>query len=126
VFPAAIIAKSTLTLSAGAARLTGQSGPSGPDDLGGGAPRLGTPPTLNGEPLRSLSATAADAIPSVMPCSLRFTRPCQPTLRRSPPTGAQWLHEVKFDGWRIQAHKDRNNIALTPKTAMTSCRSFEA
>jgi hypothetical protein len=23
----------------------------------------------------------------------------------APPRGEQWLHEVKFDGWRIQLHK---------------------
>jgi hypothetical protein len=26
-------------------------------------------------------------------------------LRSAPPRGEQWLHEVKFDGWRIQLHK---------------------
>ena len=28
-----------------------------------------------------------------------------PTLHPAPPTGPEWLHEVKFDGFRIQLHK---------------------
>jgi hypothetical protein len=28
-----------------------------------------------------------------------------PALRSVPPRGEKWLHEIKFDGWRIQVHK---------------------
>jgi len=28
-----------------------------------------------------------------------------PRLRSRPPTGKDWLHEVAFDGWRVQLHK---------------------
>ena len=28
-----------------------------------------------------------------------------PLLRGHPPDGPGWLHEVKFDGWRVQLHK---------------------
>jgi hypothetical protein len=31
--------------------------------------------------------------------------PATPTLCFSPPSDEQCLHEVKFDGWRIQLHK---------------------
>jgi ATP-dependent DNA ligase len=34
-----------------------------------------------------------------------FIIPSAPVLKRQPPTGPQWLHEVKFDGWRAQLHK---------------------
>jgi bifunctional non-homologous end joining protein LigD len=34
-----------------------------------------------------------------------FIVPAQPKLRTSPPYGDAWIHEVKFDGWRIQLHK---------------------
>ena len=50
----------------------------------------------------------AAAISSFIVRSTKFIPPCQPTLRPSPPSGTAWLHEVKFDGWRIQAHKDGN------------------
>ena len=33
-----------------------------------------------------------------------FIEPQLATLRSNPPSGEEWLHEVKFDGYRIQAH----------------------
>jgi bifunctional non-homologous end joining protein LigD len=33
-----------------------------------------------------------------------FIEPCHPTLRAQAPTGAEWIHEIKFDGYRAQAH----------------------
>ena len=41
----------------------------------------------------------------------RFIEPCQPLLRDYPPTGAEWSHEVKFDGSRVQLQK-RGGIAV--------------
>ena len=35
-----------------------------------------------------------------------------PKLRRAPPTGPEWLHEVKFDGFRIQLHKAGDDVRL--------------
>ena len=32
-----------------------------------------------------------------------FVMPCRPTLRKTPPTGDGWLHEIKHDGYRVQA-----------------------
>jgi bifunctional non-homologous end joining protein LigD len=33
-------------------------------------------------------------------------------LRARPPTGDAWLHEIKFDGWRIQLHKRGRDVTL--------------
>lgn len=44
-----------------------------------------------------------------------FITPCQPTLRKEPPTGQAWIHEVKFDGFRIQVHKQGKDVALFSK-----------
>jgi bifunctional non-homologous end joining protein LigD len=35
-----------------------------------------------------------------------------PRLRSAPPTGPDWLHEVKFDGFRMQIHKDGGSVRL--------------
>src|SRR5262249_12450528 len=35
--------------------------------------------------------------------------------RSAPPRGEQWLHEVKFDGWRIQLHKHGSSAAAFSK-----------
>jgi bifunctional non-homologous end joining protein LigD len=33
-----------------------------------------------------------------------FTEPCLATLRQHAPLGARWVREIKFDGYRMQAH----------------------
>lgn len=38
-----------------------------------------------------------------MPVS-RFIEPSSPVLRREPPIGREWVHEVKHDGFRAQLH----------------------
>ena len=41
-----------------------------------------------------------------------FVEPCQPTLRDHAPTGARWIHEIKFDGYRAQAHLRNGQSAI--------------
>lgn len=41
-----------------------------------------------------------------------FIIPSSPVLKSSPPSGDEWLHEVKFDGWRLQLHKEDDSVAL--------------
>jgi bifunctional non-homologous end joining protein LigD len=45
----------------------------------------------------------------------RYVPPAAPTLRSAPPRGEQWLHEIKFDGWRIQLHKHGGSAAVFTK-----------
>ena len=44
--------------------------------------------------------------------SLRFIPPASPRRRDRPPVGDRWIHEVKFDGYRIQVHKSDRDVAL--------------
>ena len=41
-----------------------------------------------------------------------FVIPCQPTLVAHPPTGADWLHEVKHDGFGILARKQGERVKI--------------
>jgi len=41
-----------------------------------------------------------------------FIIPSAPILKREPPRGGQWLHEVKFDGWRAQLHKAGKEVTI--------------
>jgi bifunctional non-homologous end joining protein LigD len=44
-----------------------------------------------------------------------FIEPAIPTLRSTVPTGGGWLHEIKFDGYRVQLHLSGGRPAiLTP------------
>src|SRR6478609_3815992 len=42
--------------------------------------------------------------------------PCQPSLADRPPSGPGWLHEIKFDGYRVIACKDGERVRLWART----------
>ena len=54
-------------------------------------------------PARFIARTLDGAVPASFP---GFIEPCTPTLRKVPPSGDGWLHEIKHDGYRVQAHFD--------------------
>ena len=41
-----------------------------------------------------------------------FIPPCEPTLRDRLPKGEGCCYEVKFDGYRMQIHKDGRGVTL--------------
>src|SRR3954464_288375 len=43
---------------------------------------------------------------------LGFIETCQPVLSNVVPIGSEWIHEVKYDGWRILARKDGDRVRL--------------
>lgn len=51
-------------------------------------------------------------VPASAPQLPRFIRPCAPVLRRVPPIGPEWGHEIKWDGWRLQIHKAAADVRL--------------
>jgi len=55
-----------------------------------------------------------------------FIVPCSPIQRNQPPVGDDWLHEVKFDGWRIQLHKSKRGATVYTKNGNDFTRRFPA
>jgi bifunctional non-homologous end joining protein LigD len=43
---------------------------------------------------------------------LEFIDPLLPTLVEKPPEGANWIHEVKFDGYRSQIVIDAGGVRI--------------
>ena len=41
-----------------------------------------------------------------------FIEPCLPSPAKAPPAGADWLHEIKHDGFRILALRDTAGVRL--------------
>ena len=41
-----------------------------------------------------------------------FIEPCLPTLAEKPPSGPRWIHEIKRDGYRLQARRDTDGTYL--------------
>jgi bifunctional non-homologous end joining protein LigD len=47
-----------------------------------------------------------------------FIPPALATLKAQPPSGKDWLHEVKFDGYRIQAHVSAGKVKLLTRSGL--------
>src|SRR5262249_46524228 len=43
---------------------------------------------------------------SLRPARQRFIEPCAPSRAAHPPLGPGWLHEIKFDGFRLMARRE--------------------
>ena len=41
--------------------------------------------------------------------------PCLPSLAKTPPTGPDWIHEIKHDGFRVLARRDGKKVRLTSR-----------
>jgi bifunctional non-homologous end joining protein LigD len=41
-----------------------------------------------------------------------FIEPCRPTSSPSPPSGEEWAHEIKHDGFRVIARKEDKRVSL--------------
>jgi bifunctional non-homologous end joining protein LigD len=57
---------------------------------------------------------------------MRFIPPARPSLRTTPPRGPGWLHEVKFDGWRIQLHKHERGASIYTRNGHDYTARFPA
>lgn len=47
-----------------------------------------------------------------------FIAPELATLSSVPPSGDRWIHEIKLDGYRIQARKSRQSVQLLTRTGL--------
>ena len=54
-----------------------------------------------------------------------FIPPCQPWLALAPPTGDDWIHELKFDGWRVQVHNYAERTTLYSRNGHDVTKRFE-
>jgi bifunctional non-homologous end joining protein LigD len=54
-----------------------------------------------------------------------FVEPCHPTLREEAPSGGRWIHEIKFDGYRTQAHLRNGRPAIYTRRAYDWTRRFQ-
>ncbi len=53
-----------------------------------------------------------------------FVPPCLATLAERAPDDSGWAHEIKFDGYRIQARFDHGNIRLATRKALDWTERF--
>ena len=53
-----------------------------------------------------------------------FILPCQRALAEHPPSGPGWLHEIKFDGYRLIARNDGVQVRLWARTTSDYSKAF--
>jgi ATP-dependent DNA ligase len=57
------------------------------------------------------------------PRKLSF-EPCLPRPAKVPPVGADWIHEIKHDGFRIVARKDATGVRLDTRKRRSGYRCY--
>ncbi len=70
-------------------------------------------------PVRPLKIPGA--VKTAMP---NFVEPCLATLVAKPPTGDEWVHEIKFDGYRIQARIEKKSVRLLTRNGLDWTERF--
>ena len=71
--------------------------------------------------LLSDPAVLSQATKSALPTSIK---PLLATLEQKAPTGTQWLHEIKFDGYRILARCSQQSTKLLTRNGQDWSRRF--
>jgi bifunctional non-homologous end joining protein LigD len=67
---------------------------------------------------KPITKTAAELPKSKSAPSSQFISPALATLKAAPPSGRDWIHEVKFDGYRIQAHVALGKVKLLTRSGL--------
>lgn len=75
------------------------------------------------KPARKTSHKAAAAAPKG-DSPPDFVPPCLATLQEKPPAGERWLHEVKFDGYRLQARIEKGAVRLLTRSGLDWTERF--
>jgi ATP-dependent DNA ligase len=74
---------------------------------------------------RSSSRFLARVLPGAKPARFPgFIEPTLATLGTKVPTGADYVHEVKLDGYRIQAHLNDGRVTLYTRTGLDWTKRF--
>lgn len=53
-----------------------------------------------------------------------FLEPCHPDEADKPPTGGAWAHEIKWDGYRAQAHLDDGEVEIYTRAGNDWSQTF--
>lgn len=71
------------------------------------------------EPAKLLAGRRPDALAAFVP-------PCLATLTDAPPDGEGWVHEIKFDGYRLEARIAGGAVRLLTRTGLDWTARFPA
>jgi len=67
------------------------------------------------------------ALPKAKPGPLpKFVEPSLPSTVEKAPSGADWVHEIKYDGYRVQIRIENGRVALLTRTGLDWTERFPA
>jgi len=77
------------------------------------------------KPLRKTGKLDANELAGARRAALpAFVTPCLAALSEKAPNSNNWIHEIKFDGYRIQARVDRGKIKLLTRKGLDWAKKF--
>ena len=77
------------------------------------------------KPLRKTESAKGDAVAAAPHRALpAFVAPCLASLSDKAPDSDNWLHEIKFDGYRIQARLDHGKVKLLTRKGLDWTKKF--
>ncbi|HUG27040.1 MAG TPA: DNA ligase D [Gemmatimonadales bacterium] len=80
-------------------------------------------PEVTAQPAERATSDIPGARRRTMPTALA---PQLATLASAVPDGEDWIHEIKYDGYRILAHLDRGSVRLLSRNGLDWTRRFPA
>ncbi|MCF6118362.1 DNA ligase D [Mesorhizobium muleiense] len=84
-----------------------------------------TRPTPAEEPPAAVSVPEPSKIKGAKKAALPdFVEPTLATLVSSAPSGERWLHEIKFDGYRLQARIEAGRVKLLTRSGLDWTKKF--
>jgi len=78
-------------------------------------------PSVSVHPSRFLARVLPGAKPVPVP---GFIEPCLASLRDKVPSGRGFVHELKLDGYRVQAHLQDGRVTLYTRTGLDWTKRF--
>lgn len=80
---------------------------------------------LGAEPARPVRKADPSKVKGAKKAKLPdFVEPELATLVKKPPSGGRWIHEIKFDGYRLQARIDAGKVKLLTRTGLDWTAKF--
>src|SRR6202161_5000374 len=55
-----------------------------------------------------------------------FIKPQLATLKAKAPSGSRWIHEIKFDGYRVQVHLNKGKKRVFTRNGLDWTKRFSA
>ena len=97
------------------------------DEIAKGVTASGKAPSKARKAAAKKASEASPKAPRRPPAAMpKEVKPCLATLVDQVPKGADWLHEIKWDGYRLMAHVEGGKVVLKTRNGLNWTKRFPA